>query len=176
MTPSQMIRDARWLSRLVAVLALGIAVTGCNGRRPIRTLPSALVVLADARDIKTSDVYDGQVGYRVPEPYPGQRTIDEIRRRLVELGWHPRERDLLNPANTFAVTARWRTLQTATGDLIGWSEHWEDSEGDVVMYGFKYYAPAGQDPSSNSPMKVLVTHFRASTVRELEREAQGNHK
>jgi hypothetical protein len=158
--------------RVSAAILTGLLVTACDMRAPVRTIPAAIIVLPDAEDTKTSDNYDGQVSYRLKQPHPGERSIEEVRRRLIEQGWHRRERDVLNPENTFATTARWRTLETANGDVIAWSEQWENDDGDVVIYGFKYTVSAGEKPDARIPMEVLITHFRAETVKALEGEAR----
>src|SRR5688500_4446072 len=110
-------------------------------RAPVGTIPIALIVLPGAEDTQISDIYDGQDSYKLKQPYPVKRSIEEFRRRLTEQGWHRRERDVLNPGNTFATTARGRTVQTENGDVIAWSEQWENANGDVVIYGFKYTVP-----------------------------------
>lgn len=159
-----------------AAIVTGLLVTSCEMRAPNRPIPAALIVLPDAEDTQTSDIYDGQVSYRLNQPYPGERSIEEFRRRLVEQGWHRRERDLLNPEKTFATTARWRTVQTANGDLIAWSEQWENDDGDVVIYGFQYMVPAGGKPDPKIPMEVLISYFRAETVKALEGEVRERQK
>jgi hypothetical protein len=163
---------------VTAAMVTGALAASCDVRAPIRTIPTALIVLPEAEDTQISDIYDGQVSYTLKAPFPGERSIEEFRRRLVEQGWHRRERDILNPGNTFATTARWRTVKIEDHDVIAWSEQWENANGDVVVYGFKYAVPAGASANSDPkvPMQVLISYFRADTVKALESEAGERQK
>jgi hypothetical protein len=161
---------------MCAAVVTGVLAASCDVPAPFRTMPTAVIVLPDAEGTKISDTYDGQVSYKLKQPHPGESIIEEVRRRLSAQGWHRREHDILNPANTFGTTARWRTVQTADGDVIAWSEQWENADGDVVMYGFKYSVPPGSHPDRNVPMEVLISYFRADTVKALESEARETQK
>jgi hypothetical protein len=130
-----------------------------------------MIVLPNAQDVQTADIYDGQITYNLHEPYPGEDSINEIRRRLTNMKWRPRDRDFLNPTLSYAITAKWRRLQVEKGDLLGWSEQWENAAGDVVFYGFSYaVAVSGADPPPTAPMEVICSHFLAGTVAAIERE------
>src|SRR6266542_1288052 len=154
-------------------ITLAVLLASCHA---VRQHPS-MIVLPGAQDLRRADIYDGQITYKLAEPYPGERTITEIRRRLTQLGWRPRERDLLNSTLSYDITARWRRVQVENGDLIGWSEQWENNAGDVVIYGFSYAVPvSGAEPEPSVPMEVIVSYFGVDTVRALEREATVKRK
>lgn len=160
---------------LAAAAATGAALSSCAARQQPAGENPAIIVLSGAQELQSAESYDGQVGYKLRDPYPGQRTIEEVRRRLKEQGWQPRDRDLLNPTLTRKITARWRQLQTADGDVLAWSEQWENDDGDIVMYGFSYAVSAGgRDPARDIPMEVLISYFRAEAAKRLKREGAKN--
>ena len=85
--------------------------------------------------------------------------------------WRPRDRDLLNPSLSYAITARWRRGQAENGHALAWSENWENAAGDVVFYGFSYaVADSGADPTPTTPMEVIGSRFLASAVAAIEHE------
>jgi hypothetical protein len=155
-------------------LALAIVLAGasasCQARQVPATANPALIVLPGAQDVRTADIYDGQVTYKLHVPYPGEDSINEIRRRLTALEWRPRDRDLLNPTLSYAVTTKWRRMQVEKGDLLGWSENWENAAGDVVLCGFSYIAESFADPAATTPMEVICSRFVASSVAAIEHE------
>ena len=155
-------------------LALAIVLAGgaasCQARQLPTTANPALIVLPGAQDVRTADIYDGQVTYKLHVPYPGEDSINEIRRRLTAMKWRPRDRDLLNPSLSYATTARWRRVEVEKGDLVGWSENWENAAGDVVSYGFSYVAASGADPAATTPMEIIGSRFLASAVAAIEHE------
>jgi hypothetical protein len=146
-----------------ALFAFSCATAG------VRTPPNlAVIVLTDAKDVHWSDIYDGQVGYKVSEPYPGQRSISEVHKRLQELGWVPRKVDFLNPAGSSATKAE-RGDTEAEGRVVSvWAEQWESSAGDIVEYGFRYWGDSKSD--SHGPMDVVVSYFRAETVKAVQED------
>ena len=154
---------------LVIVLASGL--TTCRSRQLRTPESSAMIVLPNARDVKKADIYDGQITYMLEVPYPGEASIHEIRRRLTTMGWRPRDRDLLNPSLSYAITARWRRVASGKRDVLGWTEQWQNAGGEVVAYSFSYdVAVSGGNPEPGTPMAVSASYFRASTVAAFERE------
>lgn len=159
------------LIRITAVAAMFGALSSCAVHQHPSGENPAIIVLPGAQDVQWFDAYDGHVVYNLRDAYPGRLSIEEIRSRLRDQGWQPRDRDLLNPTLTYAISARWRPLQLADGGVLAWSEQWRNSTGDVVMYGFKYAVSAsGQDPAPDTPMGVHVYYFRAETAKSLESE------
>jgi hypothetical protein len=149
-------------------IAVCVALSSCQARDSIRPLPSGMIVLPRAQDV--TDLYQGQVRYKLRDPYPGTRSIDDVHRRLKEQGWRRRNRDFLNPDLTVDITARWRgPIRSDEGDFLVWSEQWENPVGDVVAYGFTY-AVVGANPDPNTPLEVFIAYFDEETVRRKERE------
>lgn len=82
----------------VAVLAATVcAISSCAARQEPPGGNPAIIVLRGAEEVEWAEVYDGHVTYKLRDTYPGRRTIEEIRSRLRDQGWQPRDRDLLNP-------------------------------------------------------------------------------
>jgi hypothetical protein len=49
-----------------------------------------------------------------------------------------------------------------------WAEQWENGAGDIVSYGLRYLGDAKDNP--RGPLNVLVSLFRAETVKVSQRE------
>lgn len=157
-----------WARHLGTAATMSLALASSQADRPAPGGNPAMVVLPGAQHVRTADAYDGQLGYRLPEPYPGRNAIQEVRRRLRDQGWRPRERDFLNPTLTYAITTNWREAEMPEGYILAWSEQWENARGDVVMYGFSYPAPgSGAEPASTVPMDVLISYFGADRVKSV---------
>lgn len=149
---------------LVGALAAFSCATG-----GVRTPPNpAVIALPDASHVQWSDIYDGQVRYKVSEPYPGQRSISELHKRLQELGWVPRKVDWLNPGGSSATRAEWGDTDFGGRAVTSWAEQWENVTGDIVEYGFQYFGSSKNSP--RGPMDVLVSYFRAETVKAMQED------
>ena len=61
---------------------------------------------------------------------------------------------------------KWGQIQMDGRDVSAWSEQWENGAGDVVWYGLRYFGSAKDNP--HGPMDVLVSYFRADTVKAME--------
>jgi hypothetical protein len=78
--------------RLKLVGLLWIAtLSACSPATVIPRVPDpAVIVLSHAKDVRSFDIYNGQVSYRIEQPYPAEQALSEIHQRLNALGWHRR--------------------------------------------------------------------------------------
>jgi hypothetical protein len=79
-------------------------------------------------NVRTADIYDGQVVYELLVPYPAKPTIDTVRRTLERLGWRLRDRDFLNPTHSVARMANWRDAEIDGRVATTWAAQWENPE------------------------------------------------
>lgn len=156
--------------RAALTILAAVLLSSCQATQGSLSQRAAMIVLPNATDVKSAEQFDGQITYRVAEPYPAKRAIADINQQLRGMGWRPRERDLLNPDSSYSMTARWRAVATNDGRIWGWSEQWENDRGDVVAYSFSYSTTSVDGPpDSKVPMEVLVAYFKSPRVKELER-------
>jgi TonB C terminal len=156
------------LNAVTATLAILVALLCANDSSP-EQLPddAAIVVPAGAQNVRYAEIYDGQVTYELSESYPAQKTIEHVHATLKRLGWRLRERDFLNPSIQIVQTATWREVKIRDQVVTVWSEQWENSDGDVVWYGYDYSPLNGQNSDPRGPLRVIVSHFRAPLVRAM---------
>src|SRR6185436_10829745 len=67
-----------------------VGAVGMSACAPAHHSPRAnpaLIVLSQATEVRWSDMYDGQVTYKISEGYPAHRSITDIQTRLGRLGW-----------------------------------------------------------------------------------------
>jgi hypothetical protein len=127
-----------------------VALSACSSATVIPRIPDpAVIVLSNAKDVRSFDIDDGQVSYRVEQPYPAEQAISEIHQRLNALGWHRRERDFLNPGGSSATAGKWGETQVEGRDVAVWAEQWENGGGDIVSYGVAIFGRR-QGPSARS--------------------------
>jgi hypothetical protein len=157
-------------------LASGLSLAGavetgaCGTAHRNAQANPAMIVLLNATDVHWFDIYDGQVHYKVPDGYPANRSVTDIQTRLERLGWHPRERDFLNPGGSSATKATWGETQVNGKQGLVWSQQWENSAGDVVWYGLRYSNASKDNP--NGPLDVSVSYLTNDTIRSLQMETQ----
>jgi len=148
-----------------------VTLSACSSARVVPPVPDpAVIVLSHAKDVRSFDIYDGQVSYRIEQPYPAEQALSEIHQRLNALGWHRRERDFLNPGGSSATAGKWGETRAEGRDVAAWSEQWGNGAGDVVWYGLRYGGDAKDHP--HGPLDVSVSLLRAETVKAIQKETR----
>ena len=83
-----------------------------------------------------------QVYYEVNTPYPAQTVLDELRSELAKRGWRQLKDDFLNPGLPSSNVTGWQSFGDRTTNpptfVQQWLADWENSTGDVVVYGLRY--------------------------------------
>jgi hypothetical protein len=126
-----------------------LAVVACSTAGPTLRDRPAIIVLPGATNVRVADIYDGQVSYRLREPYPADGAIRKMQTRLRQLGWRPRQRDFLNPQGSSATRGEWTELEIEARWVRAWSQQWENDSGDVVQYGLIYRSRSKDQTSAS---------------------------
>ena len=154
-------------------LLVSFVAVGCRGRSgPPRNTgstsqeASALLVLPDAKDVKTADLYDGEVTYTLEDAWPAQDTIAFIERQLAAGGWQ------LSDSYLLGSDIRLRTWEP--GVIVGqetvfsWWGQWSKSDGSVVLYALDYKVPGTTaDVRPAGPLHVVAVFFSRATAEAL---------
>jgi hypothetical protein len=114
-----------------------------------------------------------QIGYEAKICYPGDDFINALVNEMKKRNWRRLEFDFLNPGlklnHARGAGGTWSRFVDHNGkdDVYQWIEDWEDSQKNIVRYGFKYHIHKGgavaQDKCS---LKVNAIYIPAEILSE----------
>lgn len=169
---------------ILATLCCALSCTepGANSKHP-----EALIVLPHAEHVQFSRKGEAdQLSYTITAAYPAAKTIHQISASLVRRGWTPLEYDWLNPGQRSSRSRGWSSFSDATTNptsyVFRWLGQWQDSNMNLVVYGFQYREHSDalyQKAPSNSKLFIFASYLpkdAAQAMMKWANEAIGKRK
>jgi len=153
------------------LILIGVSGSGQSGAlqrnsRSTSTLPSALLVLPGAKNVKTSKRNDGEMSYTLQEGWPAEKTIALIGGRLEAEGWQPSTTYLLG-SGTVGLRM-WTPVILGRQTVFGWWGQWNNPDGSVAIYVLQYkVAGTTGDIRPAGPLYVDARFFSRATAETL---------
>jgi hypothetical protein len=163
----------RFAARLAVTIAIAAILQPACRRSSVGAIrPDVLVVVPAAYDLKYFEDYDGAVSYRVPDPFPADRTLASIRAKLEPQGWKPYPEDLLNPGTPSSHERGWTDyIDGRDGEddtVFAWGAPWAGPEGDFVIYSLSYRYRKGETRETATPhLEVTGIYMSAPVVAKM---------
>jgi len=138
----------------------------------------ALIVLSGAKNVHYQKLKGmDQIIYQLKEKYPASKAISEISTQLKSKDWQALKRDYLNPDIPSSHVRGWTDFIDGTKRpnerVHQWLAQWQDKQGNIVWYVFKYTYPINSKPNL-SELKVFAGYVTAS-LAELQQEEVGKY-
>jgi hypothetical protein len=117
------------------------------------------------------------VGYHVAEPYPAEKVLDLISKRLGDAGWKPLPMDWLNPTIPSSHSRGWTYFLDGTANpgrqVNQWLAQWQDPAGNVVVYALRYSypLPEGKEPHPHTPSNTDLEVHAALVSKDVAESA-----
>jgi hypothetical protein len=170
--------------RLVfALMSVITLLAGCQRNLPVESLPSGMMIPANATNVRSVNRPDGAVEltYRAKEPYPATNLLSEVRRPLSGEGWRELTEDWLTPGLPVGATRGWTNVEDASKQpstlLHQWSGAWVDGQGNLLWLIVRYRSAPRHDmtkwldPPDNADATVRVLWIPARSVETTRRAA-----
>jgi hypothetical protein len=113
---------------------------------PVQTLPSSLILLDGARDVRAwrdrsrwrGLEYEMNLRYTVAVRYPPSEVISNLSERLGQQGWVPWLRPIAPPPFKPGWNFRAFIERLPTQQLFRWEADWQNQAGDSLRYDLSY--------------------------------------
>jgi hypothetical protein len=127
-----------------ACVLLTIVLCGCrSASAPREPLPPGLIVLPEARDVRTAVRNDGRVEltYTATQAYPADAVLERLSAAMPRPEWEPLANDWLNPDVSSSHRRGWSDYvdgRRGNQRVHQWLGQWRDSHGNLVLYDLQY--------------------------------------
>jgi hypothetical protein len=155
-------------NKLIVYFVLLISFMGCTKQPQIYNYLKPLIILDNATFI-TYNLVDGgsiQLSYKLKQDYPALSALSDIKTQLEATGWSPLKEDYLNLGQPPSHVTGWNDFEDTTskqGTFIvhQWLGSWEDKNGNIVTYQFRYAYPKN-DKKNLSDLQIYAIYDPAS--------------
>lgn len=124
-----------------SLLILTLVMLSCR-----RSVPEMLIQLDGAKERKAYSVAGMDVlEYRLDVVYPAKKVVEDISKRLEAKGWKPLPYMYMYPNYKSSHVEGWSLYQDPPKNpsrvIYEWSGDWQDTDGNIVTYTFRYLDP-----------------------------------
>jgi hypothetical protein len=161
---------------IIFLIFIGL-IAGCKDKQKpkIYNHSNAMIILDNAEEsfYVLNDGGSIQLSYQMREDYPAHRVIKEISDTLETAGWKPLKEDHLNPGLFLSNVEGWSDFEDASRTLIKtvhqWMGDWEDKDGNIVRYVFRYTYSKNKDKNL-SLLQIHAIYTPSSLVKFIQAE------
>lgn len=129
------------MKKRVHLLLILLAFASCR-----RAIPEMLIQAKNAKEVRAYSVAGMDVlEYKVTTDYPATSILTDISAKLKAKGWKPLDYLYLYPGYKSSHLEGWTMFQDPPKNpermIYEWSADWQDKDGNIVTYTFRYTDP-----------------------------------
>ncbi len=150
-------------TRLIFIVLIVVTLLGCQTKsiQDPKNYSDSLIVLSGATNINYAKVNKtDQVTYNLKADYPAAEIINQLLKKLGNMGWTPLNEDFLNPGLPTSFVRGWSDYEDISKKpnmkVHSWLSDWQNRNGDVLVYGLRYQYPINAQPDMSSMNIVAI--------------------